>query len=494
MKKFSDYLETNEIVYDRSNLEGYSSDASFLTLGVPEVIVFPVDEEEVLKIVDYASRENINLVPRGTGSGTAGACLAPAGSVLIDTERLGVCNRWGQRPYRLPFKCVNEKGDIVNLRKVSKDSEVYVRVGSGATSDEINKVISKLGWTVAVVPSSGYSTLGGNFSTNARGPGTPSFGAFGDTVNRLRMVVATDTAAKAIVVRDREEIKKLAGNHGLFGLITELDVKIVPLSDPIRSLCAVIIIERKSLPEAASIMGDIMFEVGKSCVFQTGEFLFVDEGIEGEGSGLAQNQTIESFLRFNPERKKFILMYRGKREELGSIKSIVAAVKETNYHEVSPDHFECLLEIRKKATGRSPGRVAVPGFEDIMVRNPLKLGDVLGKMVATIGKKFPGRPIGHHYRDGVVIHYRPQARSFKKELQGAWDLTQKLRSEILKPEFEVEMRKEHGLGLELMKLSSPERTEEILRLKKKHDPRNIFNRHLLQGETFAQFIGSLFRL
>ena len=104
--------------------------------------------------------------------------------------------------------------------------------------------------------------------------------------------------------------------------------------------------------------------------------------------------------------------------------------------------------------------------------------------------KLPGRPIGHQYIDGIVIHYRPQALVNKEEYLKAWQLTRELNDEIVNDEkcFTLK-RMEHGLGLELFKLSDPQRREELTSLKKKYDPRNIFNPHLFSDTPQINFVG-----
>src|SRR3989337_2106789 len=111
-------LAARGIVCDRGELRGYASDASFLTLGVPSLVVFPKDEA---------------------------ACDARA-------------------PRRGLFapNFVDARGEPADLTKASPDDELYVRVGAGRTSDETNRALRPLGWTVAVTPSSGYSTFGGH--------------------------------------------------------------------------------------------------------------------------------------------------------------------------------------------------------------------------------------------------------------------------------------------------------------------------------------------
>ena len=80
-------LAARGIACDRGELRGYASDASFLTLGVPSLVVFPKDEVECVALVDVAVKHDTPLVPRGTGSSTAGQAIAPPRAVLVNRPR-----------------------------------------------------------------------------------------------------------------------------------------------------------------------------------------------------------------------------------------------------------------------------------------------------------------------------------------------------------------------------------------------------------------------
>src|SRR3989304_4580879 len=98
---------------------------------------------------------------RGTGSGPAGAAVAPPGSVLVDMERVGACDARGYRHGLFRPRVVDAQGKDVDLTKAGLDDALYVRIGAGRTSDETNRALAGHAWTVAVGPSSGYSPFGG---------------------------------------------------------------------------------------------------------------------------------------------------------------------------------------------------------------------------------------------------------------------------------------------------------------------------------------------
>lgn len=487
------FLRDAGITHQAGDLLGYATDGSFLTLGVPTLIAFPKDEAECGALVDHAVRHSVALVPRGTGSGTAGAAVAPPGSVLVDMERVGACDARGHRRGLFDPLIVEAKGNAVDLKKTGPDDELYVRVGAGRTSDETNRALARHAWTVAVVPSSGYSTFGGNFATNARGSGTPAFGAFGNAVHRLRIVATSKEGARVLEVTDVEEIRRLAGHHGLCGLVTELDVRIVPIPKPDEMTCAILSIESEDVGRLGATIGSLMKRVGASCHYFAGEFLFIDEGIVRPDDPIRMDPVLGTYFNVAPGRRRMILLYRGRKEGMEPLPRIAAEFPDVAFREITFPQFRAMMAVRTAATGKALHRVNVPGCEDFIVYDPERFGDVLSRMFAAM-EGASGRPVGHHYPDGIEVHYRPQAAVTKADIEAAWGMIQKLRDAVLQPELTVEDRKEHGLGLALFRDGSPFRHEELRRLKAVYDPANVFSPHLLLPDTQGRFIGSSFRI
>ena len=486
-------LAARGIVLDRGELRGYASDASFLTLGVPSLVVFPKDEAECVALVDVAVKHGIPLVPRGTGSSTAGQAVAPPEAVLVDMERVGACDPRGHRRGLFVPNVVNAGGEPADLTKASPEDELYVRVGAGRTSDETNRALRPLGWTVAVTPSSGYSTFGGNFATNARGSGTPAYGPFGEAVNRIRIVASSPEGARVLEVTDRDELRALAGHHGLCGLVTELDVRIAPILRAEDMLCAILSMESPDAEHIGATTGALMKRIASSCRYYAGEFLFIDGGIVRPDDPVRNDRVLGAYFAPTSGVRRIVLLYRGRTDAMAALPEVAKEFPEVAFREVSYSQFQTMMRVRTAATGKSVARMNVPGCEDFIVQDPALFGKVLAAMFAVVAGA-EGRPVGHHYPEGVVVHYRPQAKISRAAIEEAWALNQRLREAVLAPELTTEDRREHGLGLALFRDGPPSRHEMLRRLKAGYDPANVFCPHLLDPATEARFVGSAFGL
>jgi FAD/FMN-containing dehydrogenase len=176
---------------------------------------------------------------------------------------------------------------------------------------------------------------------------------------------------------------------------------------------------------------------------------------------------------------------------MAALPGIAAAFPEAAYREITYPQFRTLMAVRTAATGKAFHRLNVPGCEDFLIADPSFFGKVLAALFAvTAGAD--GRPVGHHYPDGIVVHYRPQAEVTRAGLEAAWSLNLRLREAVLRPEFTVSDRVEHGLGLALARDSPAARLREYRELKAAYDPANVFCPHLLAGPPEAAFIGERF--
>ncbi len=494
---FVEFLERESISYETDNTTTYMSDASFLTLGKPGLVVFPTTEEETCAVVGFASANQIPLTPRAKGSSTAGASIAPEGGVMMLTDRLGVVNRFGKRLGRRDIGFHTREGDAIapgDLTQHESD-EVYARVGAGLTTDELDRYLAEYGWHTAVIPSSGWSTIGGNFSTNAGGNGTPKYGTFRSVVNRLRLVTSeqSDNAAKIATVTDRATIEDMGGGQGLYGIILELDVRIVPNLRPEELYCAICHSTAADIESLGNTIGKFMSAMQQVCHPEIAEFMMLDKGIFADDDPLLSDPEVGGLLNYPEGQFRMITMYLGKQNEMQELEAIAGEHDNIEFTTIDEVPFRKMLAVRKLATGKSPGRVALPGFEDIYVKDPQYLGKVLAGIFEITSGSLPGRPIGHQYTGGVVVHYRPQARPVREDYDQAWVLMRELAEEICQDDYQTIKRQEHGLGLEVYSLASESQRQRMLELKQTYDPASIFQSHIITDAPQINFAGDQFR-
>lgn len=500
IEELQHFLTENRISFQTRRLNEYITDASFLTRGAPYIAIFLTTEANAFQVVDYMAKNSLALAIRAMGSSTAGASLANPETALVLVDRLGMCDPWGNRSASVEPELFTSDGQLFPKSEAKKvqdqsqglrDVELYARVPAGMSTDELDRTLLPHRLHTAIVPSSGWTSIAANFSTNAGGNGSPTYGTFKDIVNRLR-VIGTDASrnAKIFTITDREKIRSMAGHQGLLGIITELDVRVVPHIPEAELLNAVISYEQTDLSLIGQEVGMFMDEAQKNCKMINAEFLVLDPLIIDGSNPIFTDPELKGFFNLKPDHRKMLVLYQGERRLMGKLPRIATSFRGIAYQEISAKGLKKMLEVRKAAAGKAIGRVGIPGFEDIFVRDPKKLGKVLAKIFQISEGILPGRPYGHQYIDGLVIHYRPLAKVERSEFQKAWNLASALGKEIFgNPDYATEKRAEHGLGLELFALSSLERIEELRALKEEFDPAMLFSVFLMDLRPSLQFVG-----
>lgn len=65
--------------------EDYFHDELAFAQGKPNIVLFPLDTEEISLVMKYAYEKNIPVVVRGSGTGLVGGCVATRGGILLVT-------------------------------------------------------------------------------------------------------------------------------------------------------------------------------------------------------------------------------------------------------------------------------------------------------------------------------------------------------------------------------------------------------------------------
>ncbi|MBP5708880.1 MAG: FAD-binding oxidoreductase, partial [Bacteroidales bacterium] len=107
-----------EISYDQITRTIYSTDASAFK-EKPIAVIWPKNNEDIHKIIQFANKEKIGLIPRAAGTSLAGQVVGAG--IVVDISR--------------HFKQILE---------VNKE-EMWVRVQPGVVLDELNIYLKRFG-------------------------------------------------------------------------------------------------------------------------------------------------------------------------------------------------------------------------------------------------------------------------------------------------------------------------------------------------------------
>src|SRR5947208_6021682 len=81
-------LGPDRVIADPSELYVYDCDGFTIARSTPGAVVFPTSTQEVVAVVKLLSERNIQIVPRGSGTGLTGGCVAFENGVVVSTARM----------------------------------------------------------------------------------------------------------------------------------------------------------------------------------------------------------------------------------------------------------------------------------------------------------------------------------------------------------------------------------------------------------------------
>jgi FAD/FMN-containing dehydrogenase len=145
------------------------SESAGIERCMPLAVAVPADADDVVTLVQWASRERIALTARGSGSSMANGAIGRG--VIVDLSRLH------------------------HIAPPSARTKTIV-CGPGALRDALNGTAAQLALTLPVDPSSGaFATIGGMCATNAAGARSLKYGAMRSWVVALDCVFADGSRA-----------------------------------------------------------------------------------------------------------------------------------------------------------------------------------------------------------------------------------------------------------------------------------------------------------
>src|SRR5688572_6878407 len=81
-------LSPQQVIADPSELYVYDSDGFTIARSTPGAVVFPTTTDEVVRVMKFLAERDIQIVPRGSGTGLTGGCVAFQNGVIVSTARM----------------------------------------------------------------------------------------------------------------------------------------------------------------------------------------------------------------------------------------------------------------------------------------------------------------------------------------------------------------------------------------------------------------------
>jgi glycolate oxidase len=360
-------LGTDEVLTDPLALRLYARDASMVE-GSAALVAFPRSRQDIVACVRAAAANGLSIVPRGSGTGLAGASTPIGDALVVVTSKM---NR------------------ILEVR--TEDRLAWVE--PGLFNLDLSVALGPTGFTYAPDPSSQQvSSIGGNVNTNAGGPHCLAYGVTSAHVLALDVVLPDGD-----VVRVGSEGPEAAGydlrglmvgSEGTLGIVAAACVRLVPMPPAVRTMlldfgsvedCAATvsdIIARGVVPAALEMMDQGIVRAAESFAhagypMDAAAILIVEvdgiaaavEAQTAEVSSAAQTHAVRT-VRVAADDTERALIWKGRKSAFGAVAQIAP-----HYH-----LHDCVVP-RTKLVDVLSGVYAIAARHELIVTNVFHAGD-----------------------------------------------------------------------------------------------------------------------
>jgi glycolate oxidase len=375
-------LGPGQVLSDPLALRLYARDASMVEGGCA-LVALPRSVQDVIACVTVAAEHDVPIVPRGSGTGLAGAATPVGDSLVVVTTKM---NR------------------ILEVRP--EDRLAWVE--PGVLNLDLAEAMRPTGFTYAPDPSSQQtSTIGGNVNTNAGGPHCLAYGVTSAHVFALDLVLPDGE-----LVRIGSEGPEgagydlrgvVVGSEGTLGVVVAACVRLVPLPPAIRTMlldfvsvedCAATvsgIISRGVVPAAVEMMDQGIVVAAENFAhagYPTDAAAILIVEVDGLPSAVeAQSRAVEAAANANHVRAIRVaiddaeraLIWKGRKSAFGAVAQIAP-----HYH-----LHDCVVP-RTKLVEVLQGVYAIAKHHDLIVTNVFHAGDGNLHPLLSFDRNVPG--------------------------------------------------------------------------------------------------------
>jgi glycolate oxidase len=375
-------LGREQVLSDPLARKLYARDASMVE-GSCALVAFTRSVSDIVSSVEIAARHGLPIVPRGSGTGLAGASTPIGDSLVVVTAKMNA---------------------ILEVRP--EDRLAWVE--PGLFNLDLANALRPTGFTYAPDPSSQQtSSIGGNVNTNAGGPHCLAYGVTSAHVLALDVVLPD-----ARLVRVGSEGPEAAGydlrgvvvgSEGTLGIVAAACVRLVPLPPAVKTMlldfgtvedCAATvsdIIGRGVVPAAIEMMDHgivVAAEKFAHAGYPTDAAAILIVEVDGTPSAVeAQSREVEEAAQGNDVRTIRVaadeaeraLLWKGRKSAFGAVAQIAP-----HYH-----LHDCVVP-RTKLVDVLQGVYAIARKHDLIVTNVFHAGDGNLHPLISFDRRVPG--------------------------------------------------------------------------------------------------------
>ncbi|GAA0317550.1 FAD-linked oxidase C-terminal domain-containing protein [Sphingomonas oligophenolica] len=204
------------VIDDPDSLRPWESDGLTAYRQQPMVVVLPETVEQVCQVLRWCERENVKVVPRGSGTSLSGGALPLEDAVLL------------------------AMGKFKRILEIDYEDRIAV-VQPGVTNLAITQAVEGKGFYYAPDPSSQIAcSIGGNVAENSGGVHCLKYGLTTNNVLGVELVLMNGEVVRLggrhLDAGGLDLLGVVVGSEGLLGVVTEVTVRILPKPETARAV------------------------------------------------------------------------------------------------------------------------------------------------------------------------------------------------------------------------------------------------------------------
>ena len=177
---------SGDVLFDNLHKTLYATDASVYR-KIPLAVAFPKDEKDIITLIDFATKNNITLIPRTAGTSLAGQCVGDG--IVVDVSK-----------HFTKIISFDEKAKTITLQP-------------GIVRDSLNVYLKQYGLFFGPNTStSNRCMIGGMVGNNSSGSTSIKYGVTRDKVLSIDAILSDGSSATFNEISSEEFIKKTKEN------------------------------------------------------------------------------------------------------------------------------------------------------------------------------------------------------------------------------------------------------------------------------------------